>query len=123
MKEYTKLSSPIRIGSVTVKNRMMMAPMDTGFGNTEWGGFTQAGIDYFVCRAEGGFGLLFSGGTNGDCIVDGCDGILNHPDEFIAQGKEINEKIAAYGAKMLDRLCTSLIQRGLLPTRQIRSIS
>ena len=55
-----------------------MAPMDTGFANTEWGGFTREGIEYFVRRAEGGFGLLFSGGTNGDCIVDGCDGILNH---------------------------------------------
>ena len=77
MKQYTNLRDPINIGSVTIKNRMMMAPMDTGFGNTEWGGFTQEGIDYFVRRAEGGFGLLFSGGTNGDCVVDGCDGILN----------------------------------------------
>ena len=93
MKKYPNLSSPIRIGSVEIKNRMMMAPMDTGFGNTEWGGFTQEGIDYFVRRAEGGFGLLFSGGTNGDCVVDGCDGILNHPDEFISQGIKLNERM------------------------------
>lgn len=93
MKKYPNLSSPIRIGSVEIKNRMMMAPMDTGFGNTEWGGFTQEGIDYFVRRAEGGFGLLFSGGTNGDCVVDDCDGILNHPDEFISQGIKLNERM------------------------------
>lgn len=40
-----------------------------------------------------GFGFLFSGGTNGDCVVDGCDGILNHPDEFISQGIKLNERM------------------------------
>lgn len=116
MKNYPNLSSPIRIGSVTVKNRMFMAPMDTGFGNTEYGGFTKKGIDYFVRRAEGGFGLLFSGGTNGDCIVDGNDGILNHPEEFTAQGKELNEKIARYGAKMFIQLSMNVGRNGGLKT-------
>ena len=45
---------------------MFMAPMDTGFGNNAWGGFTKEGVEYFVRRAEGGFGLLFSGGTSTD---------------------------------------------------------
>ena len=116
MKKYEHLSSPIKIGSVTIKNRMFMAPMDTGFGNTEWGGFTQEGIDYFVRRAEGGFGLLFSGGTNGDCVVDGCDGILNHPEEFIRQGKEINERIAPYGCKMFIQLSMNVGRNGGLKT-------
>ena len=116
MKKYEHLSSPIKIGSVTIKNRMFMAPMDTGFGNTEWGGFTQEGIDYFVRRAEGGFGLLFSGGTNGDCVVDGCDGILNHPEEFIRQGKEINERIAPYGSKMFIQLSMNVGRNGGLKT-------
>ena len=116
MLEYKHLSSPLRIGSVEIKNRMMMAPMDTGFGNTEWGGFTQAGIDYFVRRAEGGFGLLFSGGTNGDCVVDGCDSILNHPDEFIGQGKTLNERIAAYGCKMFIQLSMNVGRNGGLKT-------
>ena len=108
MSKYDHLSSPIKIGSVTIKNRMFMAPMDTGFGNTEWGGFTQEGINYFVRRAEGGFGLLFSGGINGDCVVDGCDGVLNHPEEFIRQGKEINELIAPYGCKMFIQLTMNI---------------
>ena len=62
------------IGNVKIKNRMMMAPMDTGFGNNAWGGFTPEGVEYFARRAEGGFGLLFSGGTSADCKVDnsGC---------------------------------------------------
>ena len=93
-----------------------MAPMDTGFGSTEWGGFTREGIEYFVRRAEGGFGLLFSGGTNGDCVVDGCDGILNHPDEFIAQGKELNARIAEYGCKMFIQLSMNVGRNGGLKT-------
>ena len=116
MKKYEHLSSPIKIGSITIKNRMFMAPMDTGFGNTEWGGFTQEGIDYFVRRAKGGFGLLFSGGTNGDCFVDGCDGILNHPEEFIRQGKEINERIAPYGCMMFIQLSMNVGRNGGLKT-------
>lgn len=115
-RKYPNLSSPIKIGAVEIKNRMMMAPMDTGFGNTEWGGFTQEGIDYFVRRAEGGFGLLFSGGTNGDCVVDGCDGILNHPDEFIRQGKALNERIAPYGCKMFIQLSMNVGRNGGLKT-------
>ena len=114
--EFPHLSSPITIGSVTIKNRMFMAPMDTGFGNTAWGGFTREGIEYFVRRAEGGFGLLFSGGTNGDCIVDGCDGILNHADEFIAQGKELTSRIAQYDCKMFIQLSMNVGRNGGLKT-------
>lgn len=110
------LTNPITIGSVTIKNRMFMAPMDTGFGSNEYGGFTQAGIDYFVRRAEGGFGLLFSGGTNGDCVVDGCDGILNHPEEFVEQGRQLNEKIAKFGAKMFIQLSMNVGRNGGLKT-------
>ena len=76
--KYPEISKPIRIGSVTVKNRMMMAPMETGFGNHAWGGFTPEGMEYFVRRAKGGFGLLFSGGTSVDSIVDGVDTLTDY---------------------------------------------
>ena len=111
MNRYHNLSKPIQIGTAVIKNRMFMAPMDTGFGNTEWGGFTKTGMDYFVRRTEGGFGLLFSRGTNADCIVDGNDGILNHPDEFIAQGKELNARLAEYGCKMFIQLSMNVGRR------------
>lgn len=116
MKEYKHLTCPIQIGQVTIKNRMFMAPMDTGFGNTQYDVFTQAGIDYFVRRAEGGFGLLFSGGINGDCVVDGCDGILNHPEEFLRQGRQLNERIAPYGAKMFIQLSMNIGRNAGLKT-------
>ena len=51
MKAYPNLSKPIMIGNVKIKNRMMMAPMDTGFGNNAWGGFTPEGVEYLTLGA------------------------------------------------------------------------
>lgn len=116
MNKYSNLSKPIKIGGVEIKNRMFMAPMDTGFGNTEYGGFTDEGIEYFTARAKGGFGLLFSGGTNADYVVDGNDSILNHPKEFIAQGKKLNQKLNEYGSKMFIQLSMNIGRNGGLKT-------
>ncbi len=45
MKSYPHLATPIQIGKVTVKNRIFMAPMDTGFGNDVYGNFTPEGVE------------------------------------------------------------------------------
>ena len=116
MRIYPNLSKPIQIGKVTIKNRMFMAPMDTGFGNNTWGGFTKEGVEYFVRRAEGGFGLLFSGGTSTDAELDGTDTILNHKQEFIATGRELNTRLSAYGSKMFMQLSFNVGRNGGLKT-------
>ena len=108
MKAYPNLSKPIKIGNVTIKNRMFMAPMDTGFGNNSYGGITQEGIDYFVRRAEGGFGLIFSGGTSPDNKVDVPESILNHEKEFIETGRILNERLNAFGTKMFTQLSMNI---------------
>lgn len=58
---YTKLFSPITINRLTVKNRLVMAPMgnismceETGRPNTQM-------IQYFISRAKGGVGLITTG--------------------------------------------------------------
>lgn len=104
MKSYPNLTKPLMIGNVKIKNRMFMAPMDTGFGNNEWGGITPEGVEYFVRRAEGGFGLLFSGGTTTDCKVYSPDCLLNHSADFISVGRELNKRISNYGCKMFMQL-------------------
>ncbi len=116
MKQYKNLSSPLKIGTVTIKNRMFMAPMDTGFGDTGYGCFTQKGVDYFVRRAEGGFGLLFSGGIYSDCVVDGNDGILNHKEEFLSTGKILNEQLSKYDCKMFIQISMNVGRNGGLKT-------
>ena len=45
--EYKELYQPVRIGSVTVKNRFALAPMGPlGLADAQ-GGFNQRGIDYY----------------------------------------------------------------------------
>lgn len=51
--------SPIQIGSLTLSNRLVMAPMVTKFG-TETGEVTQKLIEYYVKRARGGVGRVVS---------------------------------------------------------------
>ena len=116
MRSYPNLCKPISIGKVTLKNRLFMAPMDTGFGNNAWGGFTPEGVEYFVRRAQGGWGLLFSGGTSTDCLVDPADTLLNHPEEFIAVGREMNRRLHEYGCEMFIQLSFNVGRNGGLKT-------
>ena len=51
------LTKPGRIGSLEIRNRMIMAPMGTSYG-TPNGGVTQRLIDYLEARAKGGVGLI-----------------------------------------------------------------
>lgn len=113
MKAYPHLCEPLRIGGATIKNRMCMAPMDTGFGSTSYGGFTPEGVEYFVRRAKGGFGLLFTGGISTDPSEET---ILDHRQEFIAVGRELNERVGVYGAKMFAQLSFGVGRNGGLPS-------
>ena len=49
------LFRPIRIGSMEVKNRLVMAPMGTNLGS-EQGEPTPSMISYYTARARGGVG-------------------------------------------------------------------
>jgi 2,4-dienoyl-CoA reductase (NADPH2) len=51
------LFEPITIGGLRVKNRLNMPPMHTNLGNEEEG-INDSGIDFYVARAKGGFGLI-----------------------------------------------------------------
>ena len=68
--KYSKLFSPIKIGSITIKNRFAMAPMGPlGLADAN-GGWNQRGIDYYVERAKGGTGLIITGVTFFDQVVE-----------------------------------------------------
>jgi len=54
---YQKLFEPGRIGSLGLKNRLVMPPMATNFGNQE-GYVTQRMLDYYEERARAGVGLV-----------------------------------------------------------------
>lgn len=56
------LFSPIRIGNLTVKNRLMMSAMSINFGVDDNCHVTDQLMAYFVERARGGAGMMLVGG-------------------------------------------------------------
>jgi 2,4-dienoyl-CoA reductase (NADPH2) len=61
----SKLFSPISIGSLRLKNRLVMAPMTTDYADADQSP-SQRLIDYLVTRARGGVGLI----TVEACTID-----------------------------------------------------
>src|SRR3990170_4419028 len=57
MSTFPHLFSPGRIGRLTVRNRIIMAPMEKNLA-LPTGAVTQRYIDYCEARAEGGAGLI-----------------------------------------------------------------
>jgi len=57
MNDLTHLFQPITIRGMTLKNRVVMAPMVTNYATAD-GAVTQRLIDYLVARAWGGVGLI-----------------------------------------------------------------
>ncbi|MCC8072901.1 MAG: FAD-dependent oxidoreductase [Clostridiales bacterium] len=56
---YDKLFTPMNIGNVQIKNRIVMAPMCMGFGQYN-GCATEKMMNYYEERAKGGVGLIFT---------------------------------------------------------------
>ena len=62
MTSYPHLFSPLAIGSLTVKNRLLMSAMSINFGVDQNGFVTDQLTAYFEARARGGAGLIVTGG-------------------------------------------------------------
>ena len=69
MKPYSLLFSPGTIGGLTLKNRIVMAPMESHLGNAD-GSVSAESIAYYRERALGGVGMVIVEYT----CVDGLDG-------------------------------------------------
>jgi len=105
MLKYANLFKPIKIGNVEIKNRFALAPMGPlGLADAE-GGFNQRGIDYYTERAKGGTGLIITGVTFVDNVVEehgmpNCPCSTHNPVHFIRTSKEMTERIHAYNSKI-----------------------
>ena len=103
--KYKNLFTPIKIGSVEIKNRFAMAPMGPLGLSDAQGGFNQRGIDYYTERAKGGTGLIITGVTFSDCEVEqqsmpNCPNSTYNPVHFIRTSREMTERVHAYGSKI-----------------------
>jgi 2,4-dienoyl-CoA reductase-like NADH-dependent reductase (Old Yellow Enzyme family)/thioredoxin reductase len=97
---FPHLFSPITINGMTVKNRAVMPPMGTGYGNTD-GTVSDRLLAYLSRRAQGGTGLIITE----ICAVDprgkGLPSQIGiWKDDFIPGLARIPDQLHRYGAKV-----------------------
>ncbi len=104
------LFRPGKIGSVELKNRIVMAPMGTT-GLVELDGrYSQRGIDHFVARARGGVGLIETGLMAVDVEIErralGPWSHLPRADSpiYIARLNELTDAVHEEGARIAAQL-------------------
>ncbi|WP_372735320.1 FAD-dependent oxidoreductase [Nocardioides sp.] len=100
MTSFPHLLAPGRIGSMALRNRIVMSPMETMYGTPE-GLPSQRTIAYFTERAAGGVGLITVGATGIDHLHPETPGGLqiSTPDA-VAAHRELVDAVHAHGAKI-----------------------
>ena len=98
---YSSLFSPIKIGSVTLKNRVIL----TAMGGTSFlghdGKLNPHIRDYYMERVRGGVGLIVPGVTG----VKDLNGYLYEKEDiFLGPVKEVIDEIHSYGTKYFFQL-------------------
>jgi len=98
---YTHLFKSGKIGSVALKNRIVMAPMVTGFASAI-GEVTPQLIGYYTERAKGGAGLIIVEGTY---IAEerGVGRIAIHDDQMMPGLNELTDAIHEWGTAVFDQ--------------------
>ncbi len=100
MSQFHSLFEPIRIGSMAVKNRIVMAPMTTDYGNDDQTPSEKL-MAYLEARAAGGVGLI----TMEVCTVDVEHRYLQRSltlgdDKYIDVHKALIARLHKHGAKV-----------------------
>ena len=104
MNNYKALFNPFSLGNLSLKNRIVMAPMTRNFSPHNIPGDNV--VDYYRRRAEGGVGLII---TEGTCINH--RGASAYPDvpyfygeERLAGWKKVVDAVHTAGAKIAPQL-------------------
>ncbi|RNL62616.1 FAD-dependent oxidoreductase [Nocardioides marmoriginsengisoli] len=100
MPDYPHLLAPGRIGSMELRNRLVMSPMETMYGTPD--GLPSARtIAYFAERAAGGVGLITVGATGIDHQHPETPGGLHlGTDASVAAHRALVEAVHAHGARI-----------------------
>ncbi|MBQ03222.1 NADH:flavin oxidoreductase [Candidatus Bathyarchaeota archaeon] len=104
MTALTRLFEPIRIGTMEVKNRIVMPPMGTRFASVS-GEATSYHINHYFTRAQGGTGLLIVPWVLVDTTFEKKTGRLRiDTDEHIRGLNDIVEAVHIHKAKIAIQL-------------------
>ncbi|MFR6064777.1 MAG: FAD-dependent oxidoreductase [Eubacterium sp.] len=103
--KYDLLFSPMKIGHVEIKNRVVMAPMLMGFGTFN-GDATEQMINYYEERAKGGTGLIITEITRVNDLTGASSfGQLSaSKDRNIPSIKKLAHRVQKHGAKIFVEL-------------------
>jgi len=104
MQRFEHLFTPINIGTVKLKNRIVMLPLTTGFCETDETIGNRI-INFYAERAKGGAGLIivpFSPVHAGSPIEPGL-----YDDRFMPGIQRLTDAVHVYGAKIAVQLITS----------------
>jgi len=101
-----KLFESGKIGKLTMKNRIVMAPMGLGGLEESYGELSQRGIDYYVARAKGGVGLIITGFTRASREIEPPldDKLVVDSMMHVAWLNRLAETAHDYGAKIAVQL-------------------
>lgn len=103
MEKYPHLSSPIKIGGTTVKNRIFMPPLSTNLGDK--GYVTDELVEHYKARARGGVGLFITEVVTVEPTYVYLPGDMSiHDDSFIEGWAKLAAGVHEYGAKILPQL-------------------
>ena len=102
MNKYEALLSPVQVGPITLKNRVVMPPMANNLCNAD-GTLSEASIAHYTERARGGVGLIIV-----ECsAVDFPHGLIvaRQPAvnsmNYLPDWRRLSESVHAYGAKII----------------------
>lgn len=97
---FPHLLAPGRIGAMTVRNRVVMSPMETMYGTPD-GLPSQRTRDYFAARAQGGVGLITLGATGIDHRHPETPGGLHlATDDSVGAHRALVEAVHEHGARI-----------------------
>ncbi|OBJ69856.1 FAD-dependent oxidoreductase [Mycobacterium sp. 1274756.6] len=100
MTGFPALLSPGRIGTMSVRNRLVMSPMETMYGTPD-GLPSERTRDYFAARARGGVGLITVGATGIDPAHPETPGGLHlGTDAAVDAHRALVEVVHEHGAKI-----------------------
>lgn len=96
---YKNIFSPLTIKNMTMKNRVMMTPMGTNYGE-QTGEMSFLHIDYYTERAKGGVGLIMVENASVDSPLgsNGTTQIRIDHDNYMPRFFKLCETIHSHGA-------------------------
>jgi len=101
---FENLFSPIKIGNLDIRNRIVMGPTATHFEDPD-GAFTQQGIDHYAARSKGGAGIIIIGCVTVDTRARYfCSSPCAWDDKYIDNWRKMADAIHEGGAKLFPQL-------------------